>query len=148
MIDTGSPVSLVIKSIYQKFFKDNKLLQKNDYPNLKGIDNSAIKVHGMIFDQICLEKGVNNSAIKVHGKIFDQICLEKLPSYWFDVSLLIVEDSTITFDVLLGRDFFYDSHICLIYENGNFNFEYFPRYKNQLYIYEKRDWGKESLWRY
>ncbi|XP_011699701.1 PREDICTED: uncharacterized protein K02A2.6-like, partial [Wasmannia auropunctata] len=102
LVDAGSPVSLIRKSIYQKYFASANLFRVGKYLNLKGI---------------------NNSEIKVHGKIFDQICLEGNVSRWFDVTLLVVDDSTIAFDVLLGREFLINSKVKLIYQNGRFKFK-------------------------
>jgi len=96
LVDTGSPISLVRKSIYEKFLGANKL-QINANIHLKGI---------------------NNLSIKIYGKICDQINLDKLGGYWFDVILLVVDDNTIAFDMLLERDFFRGANIRLVYQNG------------------------------
>nr|XP_012147359.1 PREDICTED: uncharacterized protein LOC105663389 [Megachile rotundata] len=102
LVDTGSPVNLVKRSVYTVFLQNNKLLRVRDNLNLKG---------------------VNNSVISVYGKIHDQIQLEKLKGQWFDITLLVVDDNTIVFDMLLGREFFMESRIKIIYENGEFIFE-------------------------
>ncbi|XP_076385878.1 uncharacterized protein LOC143264115 [Megachile rotundata] len=102
LVDTGSPVSLVRKSVYTKHFADSKLLRVRDDLNLKGI---------------------NNSSLTVYGKICDQIQLEKLEDQWFDITLLVVNDDTISFDMLLGREFFVETQIRVTYHNGAFEFE-------------------------
>jgi len=111
LVDTGSPVSLVKKSIYDKFLNVNKLLQVKSNLHLKGI---------------------NNSVIKIYGKI--QIILEKLEGHWFDISLLVVDDNTISFDMLLGRDFLCGANIRLIYQNGSFKFEYTSPMEEEINI--------------
>ncbi|CAL1672464.1 unnamed protein product [Lasius platythorax] len=103
LADTGSPVSLIKRSIYNEYFENYKLLQIRENLHLKGI---------------------NNSKIITHGKVHDQICLENLKDQWFDIVLLVVDDSTIAFDMLLGRDFFSKTKIKLIYQNGTFKFEH------------------------
>lgn len=111
LVDTGSPVSLIKKSIYSKYFGNNKLLQNRENLNLKGI---------------------NNSAIVTYGKICDQICLEKLTDQWFDVTLLVVDDNAIAFDMLLGREFFNKTKIKLTYQKGTFLFEYPSQTKKEV----------------
>jgi len=56
LVDTGSPVSLVKKSVYDKFLNVNKLLQVKSNLHLKGINNLVIKIYGKICDQIILKK--------------------------------------------------------------------------------------------
>ncbi|XP_039303958.1 uncharacterized protein LOC120357509 [Solenopsis invicta] len=102
LVDTGSPVSLIRESTYLGSFRSNKLLRVKENLNLKG---------------------VNNSVIEFCGKIHDQLCLEKLAGHWFDVALFVVKDSTIAFDILLGRDFFDQSNLRLCYHTGVFEFE-------------------------
>lgn len=55
LIDTGSPVNLVKKSIYDNYFYNNKLLQTGKNLNLKGINDSSIIIYGKIHDQISLK---------------------------------------------------------------------------------------------
>jgi len=103
LVDTGSPVNLIKKSTYLKFCGSNKLLRVND--NLK-------------------LKGINNSRVRVHGKIPEQICVENIKSYRFDIILLVVDDDTIVYDLLLGREFFISSEIKLIYQHGKYQLEF------------------------
>lgn len=42
---------------------------------------------------------------------------------WFNIDFLVVGDDTMKFDLLLGRQFFQNSNITLIYHNGNYKFE-------------------------
>jgi hypothetical protein len=105
LVDTGSPVNLIRKSIYNKYFISNKLLQVEKNFTLKGI---------------------NNSAITVYGKIHEQICLEKIKNQWFDAIFFVVDDNTIAFDMLLGREFFTNSKLKLTFQNGRFEFECSP----------------------
>jgi hypothetical protein len=71
-------------------------------------------------------KGINNSAITVYGKIHEQICLEKIKNQWFDAIFFVVDDNTIAFDMLLGREFFTNSKLKLTFQNGRFEFECSP----------------------
>lgn len=73
LIDTRSSVSLIRKSIYLKFFQNNEWLQVSD--NLK-------------------LKAVNNLEITTSGIIYEQLCFEKLQGHYFDVTLLIIKDTT------------------------------------------------------
>lgn len=111
LIGTGSPVSLIKKSVYNKYFSENKLLQVRGYSNFKGI---------------------NNSKVTIHGRIQDQICLEKWNDQWWDIALLVVDDTIITFDMLLGREFFIGTKLKLIYQNDKFEFEH-PS-ENKLWV--------------
>ena len=103
LVDTGSPVSLIKKSIFEKYFYNNKLLQVSKRLSLKG---------------------VNSSVISIYGKIIDQICLGEANNEWSDVTLLVVDDSTMDYDILLGREFFKENKIRLIFQEGNFVFEH------------------------
>lgn len=65
--------------------------------------------------------------IRMCGKVYDQTCFDQSVNRWFDVVLLVMEDGTIAFEMLLGRNFFLTSKIKLIYQSGEFIFEYPPR---------------------
>lgn len=82
LVDTGSPVSLIRKSVYVRFCGNDKLLAVKENLRLKG---------------------VNDTKISVRGKVYEQITLDKLPEHWFDIALLVVNDHTMAYDVLLGR---------------------------------------------
>lgn len=49
--------------------------------------------------------------------------IEGLINKWFDVNFLVVDDHTMRYDLLLGRQFFQNSNLKLIYQNGRYNFE-------------------------
>lgn len=81
LVDTGSPVNLIKKSVYTKFCGHDKLLMVKDGLRLKG---------------------VNKSVISVYGKLCEQIILDKVKDQWFDITLLVVDDITMNYDILLG----------------------------------------------
>lgn len=109
LIDTGSPVSLIKKSVFDDNFGGMKLLKVRNNCDLKGI---------------------NNTNIKICGKVHDQICLKEMSERWCDIEWLVVTDDTITFDMLLGRIFFNEAKIKFTYQNGKFAFEYPFREEN------------------
>ncbi|XP_071571820.1 uncharacterized protein [Temnothorax nylanderi] len=102
LIDTGSFVCLMRKSVYDKYYVGKELLKVSSDMQLKG---------------------VNSTAIGILGKIQDQVMLEGLEGVWFYVNLLIVEDCTMKYDLLLGRQFFQNANLKLIYQNGGYRFE-------------------------
>lgn len=102
LIDTVSPVNLMKKTIFEKIGDNLKLL------NVK----ESVKL-----------KGVNDSTIKVYGKVYDQISLREVDNEFFDVKLLIVDDRTMMYDMILGREFFNVNNLKLCYQNGEFSFE-------------------------
>lgn len=57
----------------------------------------------------------------VLGRIYDQITFENNGGSWYDVTLLVVDDKTMSYDLLLGREFFDESK--LTYYQGNYHFE-------------------------
>jgi len=108
-------VSLIRKSVFEKYFDKSRLLPDGKNQTLKGI---------------------NNAPIRMCGKIYDQICFDRSANRWFDIVLLVVEDGTIAFDMLLGRNFFLSSKIKLTYQDGDFVFGYPPREEMALdFIY-------------
>lgn len=111
LIDTGSSVNLIKESAYHKFYKNTTLLRVRDDTNLRG---------------------VNGSAISVLGRIHDQIGFDELPNQWFDIILYVVDDVTMTYDMLLGREFFTESQIKLIYHNGRYSLEYINTSTNDI----------------
>lgn len=103
LVDTGSPVNLIRKSIYKTFCGHDRMFAVRKKLNLRGI---------------------NNSAITIPEKIYEQIGLDKMNKKWFDVILYVVEDETMPYDVPVGRKFFVNAKIKLIYKNGEYLFEY------------------------
>lgn len=91
-----------MKHIYEKFFPNKESFRIVNNFNLKG---------------------VNNSAISICGKMYDQITVPGIANSWFDVELFIVNDNTMQYDLLLGRQFCVNAHIKLIYYQGGFGFE-------------------------
>lgn len=92
LIDTGSPVNLIKKSIHDKFFNDRDLFRVKNGNNYKGI---------------------NESPLLVYGRIYDQIILENLNDLWFNITFLVVDDKTMRYDVIIGREFINNAKIYL-----------------------------------
>ncbi|RLU21486.1 hypothetical protein DMN91_005859 [Ooceraea biroi] len=55
LVDTGSPVSLIKNSVFKKYFHNKELFRVKDTINLQGVNGSAIRVIGKIFEQIVLD---------------------------------------------------------------------------------------------
>lgn len=69
LIDTGSPVNLIKKSVYEKLLGDKELFRVKNENNYKGI---------------------NESPLIVYGRIYDQITLDCIKDTWYDISLLLM----------------------------------------------------------
>lgn len=52
---------------------------------------------------------------------------------WFDVELFIVDDKTMQYDLLLGRQFFVNSNIKLNYDQRGFSFEKEKHFEGDVY---------------
>lgn len=102
LVDTGSPVNLIKKSIYKKFFGNRELLKVKKETGYKGI---------------------NESPVIIYGKIYDQIVLENVKDSWFDIVFLVVDDKTMRYDIIIGREFLNHSNLKLTYYNGHFAFK-------------------------
>jgi len=102
LVDTGSPVNLIKKSIHKKFFCNRDLFKVK-----KG--NSY--------------KGINESPLLVYGKIYDQIILENLNNSWFDITFLVVDDKTMRYDVIIGREFINNANLKFIFFQDEYAFE-------------------------
>ncbi|KMQ86687.1 retroelement polyprotein, partial [Lasius niger] len=102
LMDTGSPVNLIKKSVYEKFFNSRELFKVKKEVSYKGI---------------------NESPVLIYGKIYDQIILESMRDSWFDIVFLVVDDKTMRYDVIMSRKFLNNSNLKLIYYNNRFVFE-------------------------
>lgn len=102
LIDTGSPVNLIKKSVYEKFFGNRELLKVKKESSYKGI---------------------NESPILIYGKIYDQIILDDIKDTWFDITFLVVDDKTMRHDIIIGCEFINNANLRLIYYKNNFVFE-------------------------
>lgn len=102
LVDTGTPVNLIKKSVWEKLYSGNKLFR--------------------IKEKLCL-KGVNDSLINVYGKIYDQVKLDQLLGEICKIKLLVVDDGTMQYDMLLGREFFNEANLKVSYQKGEFNVE-------------------------
>ena len=94
LVDTGSPVSLMLYSAFVGRGANVKLAKMGSYMILRGVNGSVIAVRGRFVDQITFENGDNKE---------------------FNIELFVVEDQTMEFDILLGRRFFDDAGLRLSY---------------------------------
>ncbi|KAK2578069.1 hypothetical protein KPH14_012854 [Odynerus spinipes] len=115
LIDTGSPVNLLKKSIYDKLYSVEELLRVNDRLGYTGI---------------------NSSPLITFGKVCDQIVLNLQENVWYDVTFLVVNDKTMKYDAIIGREFLNNSNLRLIYFKDSFSFEEGDR---------KTDWSSDVL---
>lgn len=102
LIDTGSPVNLIKKSVAIEFCRNPHWLACRGNRQLRR---------------------VNSSPIIQLGKVHEQITLDKVKGAWFDVAFIVVEDGTMEYGVLLGRQFFAETKLKLIYQEGRYDFE-------------------------
>lgn len=102
LVDTGSPVNLIKKSAYENFFNNRELLRVSKEISYKGINESPVLIYGKIYDQIVLGNEINS---------------------WYDIALLVVDDTTMRYDMIIGREFLNNSNLKLIYYDGHFSFE-------------------------
>lgn len=100
-VDTGSYVSLMRESVFKRCF-NTEMRSINEDINLNG---------------------VNNSKINVLEELKDKILLNNLFETLYPIKFLIVNDDTMKYDLLLGRQFFANASIKLIYVNGQYQFE-------------------------
>lgn len=49
--------------------------------------------------------------------------MEDIKDSWFDISFLVVDDKTMRYDIIIGREFINNSNLKLIYSKGAFIFE-------------------------
>lgn len=109
LIDTGSPVNLIKKSVYERSFSDRQLFRVKEEMRYKGI---------------------NNSPVLIYSKMHDQIVLDDLKDAWHDIAFLVVDDKTMCYDVIISREFLNTSNIKLTYYNSKFLFEQGETYAN------------------
>lgn len=84
LIDSGSKINIVKKSIYETFFKNNEVSNTVDHARYGGLNNSPLIILGFV-----------EIKIKVNLLAHDT----------FKVRFAIVPDSTMSYEAILGRDF-------------------------------------------
>lgn len=101
LLDTGSPISLIRPSIYKKFFNSN--------------DNDTLpKV---------LFKIVNNVPINILKIISTSIVLQVLPDFKANIDLHVLENDSFSLDLIIGRDFFKNNFISVLYNPSGENLQ-------------------------
>lgn len=82
-------VNLIKKSFFEKDYDQRELLQiKKDVSY----------------------KDINESPILIYGKTYNQIILDNVKENWYDISLLVVDDKTMRYDMIIGREFLNNSN--------------------------------------
>ncbi|XP_011701332.1 PREDICTED: uncharacterized protein K02A2.6-like [Wasmannia auropunctata] len=102
LVDTGSPVSLIRQSAY--------------YEHMSSIELTEV-------ERAFALRGVNDSSIAVVGRVRDRVLLDGLSESWYEVDLMVVSDGTMKYDLLLGRGFFDNAKLKLVYQAGNYTVE-------------------------
>ncbi|CAL1672453.1 unnamed protein product [Lasius platythorax] len=93
LLDTGSPISLVSQTVYNKYLKE--------IPNVP-------------VSQIKTFNAINGTNIDLIGLIDTKI-LESLPNIMSNINLHILKNNSFTTDLIIGRDFLIENEIQLIY---------------------------------
>jgi len=83
-VDSGSAINIMNESTYLNFFDDEKLVQSEPNTNYGGI---------------------NKSPLHVLGIITPKVRLHLIPDRVFSLTFVVVPNSTMTYDALLGRAF-------------------------------------------
>lgn len=99
LVDTGSPVSFIFCPTLKKFFGQHYNFGKPPTGSLKALNKSNIFF-----------------LYNVIGSLATSMTLALLPNSNFKVNLHITNDDNLSFHVILGRDFFYENKIKLMYE--------------------------------
>jgi len=84
LVDSGSAINIMSESTYLNFFSDEKLTQNEPNTNYGGINKSPLHVIGMITPRVRLHL---------------------IPNHVFSLTFVVVPNSTMTYDALLGRVF-------------------------------------------
>lgn len=94
LVDTGSPVSFIKESVCKSFFEKDMQVDKSDLHNFRSL---------------------NNSPIEVVGKKKTNIGLKILPSVNIEVMFHIIRNDSWNSHIVLGRDFFLQNKITLVF---------------------------------
>lgn len=95
LVDTGSPVSFVLHSVFKNFFGQTFTLKKTNIKNLQTI---------------------NNSNINVIGSISTTVGLTLLPNLELKVNFQVLDNDSWPTQVILGRDFISNNKLKLLYD--------------------------------
>lgn len=94
LMDTGSPVSFIRYSIYEKYLKPNRIDLIASNRELRNLSNESLKVIGMV---------------KV------KLALLPLRNMRFEIDLFVLNDNTCNVDLILGREFLNKERLTLVY---------------------------------
>lgn len=94
LVDTGSPISFVRENIYKKYLK-------NSAEALAKITTAY--------------RALNNTPIQISGITRSTIILEQLPDTSLEIKLHVLRESSISIDIVIGRDFLENQNIDLLY---------------------------------
>lgn len=94
LIDTGSPASFILSSVHKIFFGQYSKLSKSIHDNFKTLSNANIDVVGF-----CSAK----------------IGLTSLPNILLKVDLRVIENTSWSTHIVLGRDFLAANKLTLLY---------------------------------
>lgn len=97
LIDSGSTINIMSESTYLNFFNDEKLVQNKVETNYGGI---------------------NKSPLCILGTIISKVRLHLIPDHIFSIKFVIVPDSTMTYDVLLGREFISTPGLTVMFDQS------------------------------
>lgn len=97
LVDSGSAISIMSKSTYSNFFSDEELTQ-----------NKVNISYG----------GINKSPLCILGVITSKVRLHLIPDYTFLLRFVVVPDSTMTYDILLGREFIDTPHLTVTFNRS------------------------------
>ncbi|KAK2578109.1 hypothetical protein KPH14_009887 [Odynerus spinipes] len=93
LVDSGSAINLITKSTYLSFFNTYEIMHVKENINYGGI---------------------NKSSLSINGYIIPKMRLKLLPNNIFLIKFMIVSDDTISYDVLLGREFMIQPGLTVI----------------------------------
>lgn len=94
LLDTGSSVSFISRSVYKNYFNDSNIV----------LNKSLISY-----------QSVSGNLIPIFGSINTQICLESFPNFIGNISLLVFQNESHFVDLIIGRDFISDNDIAIYY---------------------------------
>ena len=99
LVDTGSAINIITESTYLQYFSKYEMSREKCGINYGGL---------------------NKSPLVVSGYITPRICIKSIPDHIFTVRLAVVADSTMTYALLLGREFIWQPELTLILNETDF----------------------------
>ncbi|KMQ82635.1 blastopia polyprotein, partial [Lasius niger] len=102
LLDTGSPVSFMKARIFDKFIKTNNIVLRKTDRILRNLSDQKLDVLGII-------------SVKINFKVIE--------GKEFPVELHILKNDTFQGDIILGRKFFNENNLTLVYSPAKENAE-------------------------